>query len=280
MAAQTAQTAADSEAIRQAAPDYIEGYYESDAAWTQRASTRSSRSGSCARIPRARPWLSSMGASQLIAGTRAGSGREIPAAERKTDVTIPDVFHDAASARIDAGPWIDYLHLARRGAVGHRQRPVGPDPRRGSVNPRGLLLAAAVPVAIVVLFTPPALPPGPAPLGRTIPGEAKTAPTQSPAYARLVARHVREGTIEGVRLRVVDYEAISRDLDFRQALAEIAEAQPEEMSRDDQMAFWINAYNVLAIRLVVDGYPIESIRDLDSEHEDVRMAAGTAGGGP
>ena len=92
---------------------------------------------------------------------------------------------------------------------------------------------------------------------------------------------MREGTIEGVRLRVVDYEAISRDPDFRQALAEIAEAQPEEMSRDDQMAFWINAYNVLAIRLVVDGYPIESIRDLDSEHEDVfGMAAGTAGGGP
>jgi hypothetical protein len=110
-AAQT--SAADSEAIRQAALDYIEGYYEGDAARMDRAlhpelAKRIVRSDSTGAA-----WLSSMGASQLVAGTRAGSGREIPAADRKTDVTILDVFHDVASARIDAGPWIDYLHLAR-----------------------------------------------------------------------------------------------------------------------------------------------------------------------
>jgi hypothetical protein len=54
-----------------------------------------------------------MGASQLIAGTRAGYGREIPVAEQKSEVTVLDVFRNAASAKIDAGPWIDYLHLAR-----------------------------------------------------------------------------------------------------------------------------------------------------------------------
>ena len=110
-AAQTA--AADSEAIRQAALDYIEGYYSSDAARMERAlhpelAKRIVRSDSTGAA-----FLSSMGASQLIAGTRMGGGREVPAAEQKTDVTILDVFHDVASARIDAGPWIDYLHLAR-----------------------------------------------------------------------------------------------------------------------------------------------------------------------
>ena len=112
-AAQTAQTTADSEAIRQAALDYIEGYYEGNAARMERAL----HPELAKRIVRAdttgATWLSSMGASQLIAGTRAGSGREIPAAERKTDVTILVMAHDVASARIDAGPWIDYLHLAR-----------------------------------------------------------------------------------------------------------------------------------------------------------------------
>ena len=58
-------------------------------------------------------WISSMGASQLIAGTRAGHGREIPAAEQKSEVTILDLFRNTASAKIDAGLWIDYLHLAR-----------------------------------------------------------------------------------------------------------------------------------------------------------------------
>jgi hypothetical protein len=110
-AAQT--SAADSEAIRQAALDYVEGYYEGDVARMERAlhpelAKRIVRSDSTGVA-----WLSTMGASQLVAGTRAGGGREISAADRKTDVTILDVFHDVASARIDAGPWIDYLHLAR-----------------------------------------------------------------------------------------------------------------------------------------------------------------------
>ncbi|HEU4464225.1 MAG TPA: nuclear transport factor 2 family protein, partial [Gemmatimonadota bacterium] len=108
-----AQSAADSMDIRQAALDYIEGYYDGDAMRMERAL----HPELAKRIVRADStgvgWISSMGASQLIAGTRAGSSREIPEADRKTIVTILDVFQNVASAKIDAGPWIDYLHLAR-----------------------------------------------------------------------------------------------------------------------------------------------------------------------
>lgn len=108
-----AQTAADSLAIRQAALDYIEGWYQGDGARMERAL----HPELVKRIVRADSaggdWISSMGASQLIAGTRGGFGREVPSAQQKTEVTILDVFRNAASARIDAGPWIDYLHLAR-----------------------------------------------------------------------------------------------------------------------------------------------------------------------
>jgi hypothetical protein len=108
-----AQTPADSAAIRQAALDYIEGYYEGDAARMERAlhpelAKRIVRTDSLGRS-----FLSHMGASHLVAGTRAGGGRETPAAQRRTDVSILDIFRGAASARIDAGGWIDYLHLAR-----------------------------------------------------------------------------------------------------------------------------------------------------------------------
>ncbi len=112
-----AQTAVDSAstsaAIRQAALDYIEGWYGGDAARMERAL----HPELAKRIVRADStggdWISSMGASQLIAGSRAGFGQEVPAAERKTLVTILDVFGNTASAKIDAGAWIDYLHLAR-----------------------------------------------------------------------------------------------------------------------------------------------------------------------
>ena len=112
-----AQTAVDSStdtvAIRQAALDYIEGWYEGDPQRMERAL----HPELVKRIVRADStgagWISSMGASQLVAGTRAAYGRETPAAARKTEVTILDVFQNSASAKIDAGPWIDYLHLAR-----------------------------------------------------------------------------------------------------------------------------------------------------------------------
>ncbi|HJU87001.1 MAG TPA: nuclear transport factor 2 family protein [Gemmatimonadota bacterium] len=108
-----AQTAADSTAIRQAALDYIEGWYQGEADRMERAL----HPELAKRIVRADSaggdWISSMGASQLVAGTRGGFGREVPAPQQKTDVTILDVFRNTASAKIDAGPWIDYLHLAR-----------------------------------------------------------------------------------------------------------------------------------------------------------------------
>jgi hypothetical protein len=112
-----AQTAADSStdsaAIRQAALDYIEGWYGGDAGRMERAL----HPELVKRIIRAdstgASFISSMGASQLIAATRGGFGNEVPPAQRKTDVTILDVFGNVASAKIDAGPWIDYLQLAR-----------------------------------------------------------------------------------------------------------------------------------------------------------------------
>lgn len=35
------------------------------------------------------------------------------------------------------------------------------------------------------------------------------------------------------------------------------------LNRDDQLAFWINLYNALTVRLVVDFYPVKSIQDID-----------------
>src|ERR1041385_3835680 len=34
-------------------------------------------------------------------------------------------------------------------------------------------------------------------------------------------------------------------------------ASTEKMSRDEQVAFWINAYNALVLRTVIDHYPIQ-----------------------
>lgn len=110
--AATAQTAADSAAIRQAALDYIEGWYGGD-------STRMGRALHPELAKRiifrdgGLELVRDMGATELVAATARGAGTEVPADRRRTAVSILDIFNNAASARIDAGGWIDYLHLAR-----------------------------------------------------------------------------------------------------------------------------------------------------------------------
>ena len=37
---------------------------------------------------------------------------------------------------------------------------------------------------------------------------------------------------------------------------------PEAWSIEEQLAYWINAYNAFTVKLIVDNYPVESIKDL------------------
>jgi hypothetical protein len=105
--------AADSAGIRAAALDYIDGYWSGDAD----RMTRALHPDLAKRILRTNQAgeqrLNNMTAVQLIAGTRAGGGKDTPAGEKKSDVKILDIYGNAASARIDAGAWVDYLHLSK-----------------------------------------------------------------------------------------------------------------------------------------------------------------------
>lgn len=66
----------------------------------------------------------------------------------------------------------------------------------------------------------------------------------------------------------VDYEAATKDrADLDRYISLISTTSPDnrpELFRGDseRLAYWINAYNASAIQLVLDAYPIESVRDL------------------
>lgn len=107
-----AQDAAEDAAIRAAALDYIEGWYEGDAARMERAV----HPDLAKRIVRNGPdgaTLGDMGAEQLVQGTGGGGGSDTPAEDQHKDVTILDVYGNAASVRVYASGWVDYLHLAK-----------------------------------------------------------------------------------------------------------------------------------------------------------------------
>ena len=110
-----AQSTADSAGIRAAALDYIDGWWTGDAARMERALHPDLAKRILVTNREGGPRLNNMTAAQLVNGARTGGGKQTPASERKSEVKILDIFGNAASARIDAGGWIDYLHLSRTG---------------------------------------------------------------------------------------------------------------------------------------------------------------------
>ncbi len=75
------------------------------------------------------------------------------------------------------------------------------------------------------------------------------------AFDRVLARYVRGG--------LVLYRDLARDTVARAGLdsyvVTLASADTTGWTRDDQMAFWINAYNAITLRRVLQAYPVSSI---------------------
>jgi hypothetical protein len=112
-AAATAQTSADTSGIRQAALDYIEGWYAGNAERMARALHPELAKRIMNVDSAGNTWIRQQSATELIQGTRFGFGTRIPAERRRTEFRLLDIFRNAASARVDAGGWIDYLHLVK-----------------------------------------------------------------------------------------------------------------------------------------------------------------------
>lgn len=75
---------------------------------------------------------------------------------------------------------------------------------------------------------------------------------QHALYGEVLKRHVRNG--------LVDYAALQRErapLDrYAAQLAAVERKVVDDWSRDERLAFWINAYNALTLRTIIDHYPI------------------------
>jgi hypothetical protein len=109
-----AQTAADSSAIRATALNYVEGWYTGNAERMSRAVhpelvKRIIVSDTATK----HSVIETMGATALVNGTRHGWGKETPANRQQKDVTILDIFGNAASVKTVMADWIDYLQIAK-----------------------------------------------------------------------------------------------------------------------------------------------------------------------
>ena len=105
---------ADLAAIKQAATDYCESWYEGNTEKIERAV----HPDLAKRIVRTDPQskagrLDHMGAMRLFQGVRAGNGKNTPKEKQLKEVTVLDVLGNAASVRAVMSDWIDYMHIAK-----------------------------------------------------------------------------------------------------------------------------------------------------------------------
>ena len=108
-----AQSAADSAAIRATALDYIDGWYSADGARMERSLHPELAKRNVYSDQQGRSRLIQMSAMTLVNGTKGGGGSDIPAAQRSDSVKILDIYGNAASVRVRAATWVDYMHVAK-----------------------------------------------------------------------------------------------------------------------------------------------------------------------
>jgi hypothetical protein len=78
-------------------------------------------------------------------------------------------------------------------------------------------------------------------------------------WTAILARWVKDGR--------VSYASLQRDgrdtlATYLESLSGACAADYEHWTREERIAFWINAYNAFTVRLIVDHYPIASIRKI------------------
>ena len=108
-----AESKSDTELIKQAALDYIEGWYEGNAERMERAVHPDLAKRIVRSDDKGRYSLGQMSAMTLVQLARMGDGKDTPKERQQKDVTVLDIFGNAASAKIIASDWVDYLHLAK-----------------------------------------------------------------------------------------------------------------------------------------------------------------------
>ncbi|PKM12450.1 MAG: DUF547 domain-containing protein [Gammaproteobacteria bacterium HGW-Gammaproteobacteria-3] len=112
-----------------------------------------------------------------------------------------------------------------------------------------------------------------------LPGIATASEPDWSSY-QAVLSHVKPGIKNGVSLMLVDYDTIKSNGSLDKAYRELSAFKPEQLAGpEEKLAFYINAYNILALKMAADHWPTKSIKDAGSFFSPVwDKPAGELGG--
>ena len=93
----------------------------------------------------------------------------------------------------------------------------------------------------------------------------------------ILKKHVKPDLLDGVRLNTVDYGKLKLDPIFHQLENNLNSFPLSKLrTSKEKLSFWINVYNIFAVKVVTDNYPLESIKDVGGLFKSVwKIKAGT-----
>jgi hypothetical protein len=108
-----AQTDADREAIKRAALNYAEGWYEGSAEKMESSLHPDLAKRRVNTNAEGRSRLDELSALGLVQGARGGFGKNTPKEQQQKDVTILDALPNSATVKLEMRDWVDYMHIAK-----------------------------------------------------------------------------------------------------------------------------------------------------------------------
>ncbi len=88
--------------------------------------------------------------------------------------------------------------------------------------------------------------------------QSESKPITHEAFTALLQKHVNDDGMVNYRGFIADSTALNKYL----TTLEKNHPNDKHWSKDEQLAYWINAYNAFTIRLIIRNYPVKSIKDL------------------
>ncbi len=93
-----------------------------------------------------------------------------------------------------------------------------------------------------------------------VPAQAKEFNWQ--LWQEILTTNIKAGQVFNISTTLVDYKPLLNDNRIKQIDLALKKYDPSSLQADQKKAFYINAYNYYAVLMVLNNYPVDSIKDI------------------
>lgn len=86
------------------------------------------------------------------------------------------------------------------------------------------------------------------------------------SYDKLLSTFVKDG--------LVDYKNLSKSKLLSDAMEELAHTSPKKFEKEEKLCYWLNAYNLIIIKIIADKYPVRKLHELGVDRASKKFIVG------